>query len=373
MKYTVSESTPSASKLSSLTFSSEEELFRSIFECLDIAIVLVNSDGDILQANRAFYSLTQSHCNLLTSSFSLFDFLVPKAHKKVSELLTAALTETKQMAQMETCLVDAENAVHDICLSLSRVDGFCGFALTIRELSESKHAHAELKHRADDLENLFYLILHNLKSPAVSIQGFVKLLLEEGSSVSASEIRRYLQRIGKNAERMNVMLQDLVAFAKFSRNGLGKNKVPLPEVLESIRAECFFMIKEKGIDFRIPRHLPVISADFDGIFTVFYNLIENSIKYVGGTQEPVVEIGWEEKHRFILFWVKDNCPGVNEKYHEKIFDLFERAAAPKNIEGTGVGLAIVRRIVERHGGCVRFVSRPNAGTVVYFTLPKLML
>jgi len=187
------------------------------------------------------------------------------------------------------------------------------------------------------------------------------------------ELDHYLQRIQKNTERMNTMVHDILAFSKVSKKDYNFSELMLADIINSIFTEHYFRLKEKHIKLCIPSDLPSLIANKEGLTTVFENLLDNAIKYMGENENPVIEIGWENKKRFLVFWVKDNGVGLPKEYQSKVFNLFERGDIDKKrtIEGTGVGLAIVKKIVELHGGMVKLSSEPNRGTTVYFTLPVI--
>ncbi|MFQ5825518.1 MAG: ATP-binding protein, partial [bacterium] len=126
----------------------------------------------------------------------------------------------------------------------------------------------------------------------------------------------------------------------------------------------------RNIKLEIASDLPTVLANREDLITIYYNLFDNAIKYLGDNKNPKIEVGWEEQKNFYVFWVKDNGIGVSKEFQEKVFDLFHRGSASRKIEGTGVGLAIVKRIVERHRGVIRLSSDIGKGSTVYFTLPK---
>jgi two-component system sensor kinase FixL len=239
------------------------------------------------------------------------------------------------------------------------------------DITERRRAEEERRKRSEELENFVYLISHSLKTPIVSLQGFVSVLLSEYGDELAQQGRHYLDRIHKNAGQMSEMIQDLLKFSKVGRMTKPREEVKASDIIEEAIDELRFMLIEKGIKISVPSDLPYIYCDREGISTVFCNLIDNSIKYMGKTLNPQIEIGCQDKRRFHVFWIKDNGIGIDEKYHDKIFDLFQRLNDIKDVEGTGVGLAIVKRIIENHGGSVRISSEVGKGTTCYFTLPKL--
>jgi signal transduction histidine kinase len=124
-------------------------------------------------------------------------------------------------------------------------------------------------------------------------------------------------------------------------------------------------------EFALPPHLPRLVAEANGLKAVFENLFSNAMKYRRPETPLRVEVGWQEQPRFHAFWVRDNGMGMEPAFQQKAFNLFQRAPNGGKIAGTGVGLALVRRIIENHKGMIKLESKPGEGTSVYFTIPKL--
>jgi len=248
-----------------------------------------------------------------------------------------------------------------------RTVGYLGIA---KDMTEQRRAEREIRRKSEELENFVYLISHNLKAPIVSVQGFASLLMSEGDELDDAQRQRYLDRILKNVAHMQEMIHDLLEFSRIGRVERKEERVNLQELLESLVEEMRLQFMEKRIAVRLPADLPIVTGDRDGLQAIFSNLLSNAVKYIGNPEEPKIEVGWEDKGRFFVFWVRDNGIGIEPKYQEKVFDLFHRGGQGHEVEGTGVGLAIVKRIVENHGGAVQIVSERGVGTTVSFTLPQ---
>ncbi|MFQ5649036.1 MAG: ATP-binding protein [bacterium] len=342
--------------------------YEQVFKTLGIPSVVLSRSGEILHANPAFDRMVGLPANLEGAGDNFLDYLNPGEQSKLSKIL-ADLQGADGQRSVCLHLTSGQDKRWGAEVSLTvlpHTEEVLATILSNRDITQAKE---QLERKADDLQNLVYLICHNLKAPVVSILGFCKLLMEKVAA-QTEESGHYLERVQKNAARLNTMVHDVLEFSRFSRPIETSETVSLAEVLSDIRSEYFFLIKEKSIDFKIAEDLPLVYGDSEALHTLFSNLVDNAIKYAGEISKPVIEVGWENKPRFLVFWVKDNGVGLEVKYHEKVFDLFERAQAPSRIEGTGVGLAIVKRIVERDGGYVRFVSQPGKGSTVFFTLPK---
>ncbi len=226
----------------------------------------------------------------------------------------------------------------------------------------------------EDLENFVYVISHNLKTPVISIQGFANILEEEVGPSLEIEHRHFLERIRKNAAAMEKMVLALLEFSHLGRAPLKLERVNVIELAQNLVDEMRLLGQSGEAEFVLPRQAaepPILLADSAELKIVFENLIGNAVKYRRPEVSLRVEIGWEEQPRFCVFWVRDNGMGMESAFRAKAFDLFQRGPNVGQISGTGVGLAIVRRIVENHQGLVRLHSKFGEGTTIYFTLPKI--
>jgi len=346
-----------------------DSYFKTLFHNLQFPAAIVQPDGEIFYANSAFlksFDLAEK----LVIKRNLLDYISSSTRNRLVQLFeTEVLLRDARSTSILCDFIDGNHVPVDVRLSLKWVGEIGGILVIIEKENSSVNSTSNPKKKTEELENLFYIISHNLKSPIVSIQGFVKLLLEGSGEKFSPEERHFIERIQQNASRLNDMVQDVLQFSRLTQKTPHLELVSLSQVLNNIKVECFFRLKEKNISLKIARDLPQIEADSEDVTTVFHNLIDNAIKYIGETVDPEIEVGWEARPRFNAFWVSDNGPGVREKSRESLFKMFERAENTKKVEGAGVGLAIVKGIVEKYGGQVRFTSEFGRGTKVYFTLP----
>lgn len=355
--------------VSDLSLPLSNSYFKTLFNNLLFPAVILQPCGTIYYANCSFFKSFDLEKTRLMKS-SLLDYITSSTQDGLVRLLDEqTLLKDAKPASLSCGFIDGNQAIVDVELSLKWIEEIEGILVIIEKGKSFSEAASIQKKKTEELENLFYMISHNLKSPIVSIQGFVKLLLESSGERFSPEERHFIERIQKNASRLNEMVQDVLQFSRLSQKTPQLEIVSLTQVLNNIKVESFFRLKEKKISLKIAEDLPEIKADSEDISIVFQNLIDNAIKYIGDTREPEIEVGWEKRPRFYVFWVSDNGPGVREKSHDSLFNMFERADSTKEVEGTGVGLAIVKGIVEKYGGHVRLASVYGRGTKVYFTIP----
>jgi len=239
-----------------------------------------------------------------------------------------------------------------------------------RLYQQTRRTAEELSRANEELENFVFTVTHDLKSPIVSIQGFTSLVLEDYAEILDDEARQYLERVLKNVAQMERLIEDLLEFSRVGRLSRPYEKVSSKEIVDEVLSDYTYRIQEKGIEVHVADDLPEIVCDPDQINQVFTNLISNAVKYLGKRKNPRIEIGWRDAEDSVIFYVRDNGVGIPKEHQDKIFGLFHRVEARDEGEGTGIGLAIVRRIVETHGGRVWVESEPGQGATFYFSIPK---
>ena len=227
----------------------------------------------------------------------------------------------------------------------------------------------ELEQKNAELARFTYTVSHELRSPLITIQGFAGLIQEEVvSGGNPAELRNHVRRIIVAVDTLDALLSDLL---KLSRAGRSIN-MPEPLGFGEVAREAAHLfsrqVAARGVKIEIEPDLPVVCVDHARIREVLVNLIENAIKYSGTRSDPLIRIGVDRGSATPVFFVQDNGIGIESRYLERIFNLFEKLDA--TTEGTGVGLAIVKRIIEAHGGKIRAESEgPGKGTTFRFTLP----
>jgi len=232
----------------------------------------------------------------------------------------------------------------------------------------------ENRRRDEEQENFVYVVSHNLKTPLVSIQGFANILHEELGAHLNKEHRHFLERLRQNAALMEKMVLDLLEFSRLGRYPFTLEMINVSELVESVIEDMRLLGQLHNVEFIFsPKNFDELRlyADGDELKTVFENLLTNAVKYRRPGVPLRLEIGWDEQPRFHALWVRDNGIGMEENFRARAFELFQRGANAGQIQGTGIGLAIVRRIIENHKGLVRVDSKLGEGTAIYFTLPKL--
>lgn len=239
--------------------------------------------------------------------------------------------------------------------------------ISMNALLESHSQKLETINR--ELESFTYSVSHDLRAPLRSIYGYCEILKEDYAGSLDEEGNKALDIVIKNAGRMGQLIDDLLEFSRLGRKGMDKSIGNMQEVVENVSREI--ASQEKGRKIRLLIHpLEPVKADVQMMRQVWVNLVSNAVKYTRKTAEPVIEIGGKSDKDKITYFIKDNGVGFNMKYAGKLFEVFQRLHRADEFEGTGVGLALVKRIVKRHGGEIWAEASENKGATFYFTLPK---
>jgi signal transduction histidine kinase len=227
----------------------------------------------------------------------------------------------------------------------------------------------ELETRNAELERFTYTVSHDLRSPLVTIQGFLGYLRDAATSNNLTRFDQDMRRIANAVDRMQILLNELLELSRIGRIINPPEKIPLTTVVDETINLINAELEARQIRLVIQDNLPVVHGDHTRIIEIMQNLIGNAIKFMGDQMNPQIEIGTsglDEDGKVIIF-VRDNGVGIEPQYHERIFGLFNRL--DPEIEGTGVGLTLVKRIIEVHGGRIWVDSKAGAGTTFFFTLP----
>ncbi|HMK65321.1 MAG TPA: GAF domain-containing protein, partial [Thermodesulfobacteriota bacterium] len=221
-----------------------------------------------------------------------------------------------------------------------------------------------------ELEGFSYSISHDLRTPLRHLTGFVNLLKQNMDGEMDDKRRHYLDVIATSALKMGKLINDILSFSRMGRTNINQSHINLNNMVVEILKALSPESKEREIDWTIGA-LPEIYGDPAMIRIVFENLISNAVKYTRGRYQAEVEVGHlDEKSEEYIFYIKDNGAGFDMAYQGKLFNLFQRLHHEKDFEGTGLGLANVRRIISRHGGRVWAEGATDQGATFYFSLPK---
>ena len=336
------------------------------------AVFVADAERRIEWTNRAFTRLTG---------------LAPAEARgrSVDELLPVAETEPAAVAAIRAALdagqsydgelfgAHRDGARYWVHLLIDPVRDAAGrvtrFVGVQTDITARRQARLELQEKNAELERFIYLISHDLKSPLVTIKAFLGYLEQDLARADSDRIAQDMAYMRAAADRMGQLLEELLGLSRVGRVARPPVRVEFPALVEEALRLTAGGIAERGVTVGLDQTPVALVGDRDRLLEIWQNLIENSVKYMGGQAAPQIDIGAERRGWELVFFVRDNGMGVEPRYHEKVFGLFEKL--DPNSEGTGLGLALVKRIVELYRGKIWLESAgAGQGTCVRFTLPE---
>jgi signal transduction histidine kinase len=249
--------------------------------------------------------------------------------------------------------------------------------LSLHRESEILRLNQELSARAKDLEasnkeleSFSYSVSHDLRAPLRHVVGFSELLQKQASSLLDEKSRWYMQTILESAKRMGNLIDDLLSFSRIGQIETKKTLVNVEQLVNEVVADVEQEARGRDIVWKVEA-LPTCYGDRSMLRQVILNLVSNAVKFTSMRTRTEIEIGCTDVNQNeVEIFVRDNGAGFDMQYVHKLFGVFQRLHLPEQFEGTGIGLAIVQRIVLRHGGRVRAEGAPDKGATFYFSLPK---
>lgn len=240
---------------------------------------------------------------------------------------------------------------------------------SLRETSlQLENSNKELQRSNRELEDFAYIASHDLQEPLRKIQSFGNLLNEEYGNTLDKEGKMYLDRMLNASNRMRTLINDLLSYSRVATKTLPFKKVNLSIIIQEVITDLETKINETKATIRVDK-LPTIEADPMQIRQLFQNLLSNSLKFSRPEELPVITISSKSGKKHVSIHVQDNGIGIDPKYTYKIFTIFERLHGKNEYEGTGIGLAVVKKIIDRHNGSIHVESQPNKGTTFTIRLP----
>ena len=357
-----------------------EELYRSLVESTKDAIFMVDLDGRFLFVNKDLLSWFEVPLEeAIGRKFS--DFLSGEAEfmEKLNRVLETGEMEIYELESETTDMWFTRTLSPVKNPETGEITAVTVVSKTITELkqteenlrnakAELENVNKELEAKNTELDKFTYTVSHDLKSPLFTMRSFVEMLrmdLEENERESVENDLKYIE---SGAAKMSHLLDDTLELSRIGRVANPSEDVPFGELAQDALEQTAGGIKASGVEVAVADSFPAVHVDRMRMVEVLVNLITNSIKYMGAQPHPKIDIGHrEDDGRETVFFVQDNGMGVAPEEHEKVFGLFYKT--DKNSNGTGAGLAIVKRIIEVHEGRIWIESEKGKGCTMCFTLP----
>jgi len=229
---------------------------------------------------------------------------------------------------------------------------------------------AQLEAANKELEAFSYSVSHDLRAPIRGINGYTNILIEDYAEKLDANGINVLHSIIHNSRKMGQLIDDLLAFSKLGRKQVTVSRIDMTDLVNSVREELLFEAGESVPKFDITL-LPPAKGDQSLIKQVWINLISNAVKYSKYKSKTTIKIGASVNDDLVIYYIKDEGSGFDMQYYDKLFGVFQRLHSQEEFEGTGIGLAIVQKIVQRHNGTVWAESKLNEGACFYFSLPVI--
>lgn len=357
----------------------EEEIARqrqnlqALFYNSPDAIALCNVEKIIVDLNPQFFKMfgyTLEDCQ----GKHLNELIVPEEFNK-EYFENRALVLAGKAIQKETVRIDKNGKKFPVILkTIPITDSF--FYVMYSDITERKKAEEtiteqvkELEAKNAEMERFTYTVSHDLRSPLITVKGFAGLLMNDMTTGNHQNLEKDLQRIISAADKMDDLLRDLLELSRIGRMLNTFSRFSMTEMANEVAELLAGSLHEHGVALVIAPDMPVVSADRVRIREVLQNILENAIKFMGNQIQPKIEVGWENGIKEWLFLIRDNGIGIESRYHNSIFGLFNKL--DPNCEGTGIGLSLAKRIIEFHNGRIWVESAGSGqGSVFHFTLPK---
>ncbi|HEV7347051.1 ATP-binding protein [Telluribacter sp.] len=237
-----------------------------------------------------------------------------------------------------------------------------------RKANEIRRLNEQLKHAYEELDAFSYTISHDLRTPLTTLKSYTEILLEDFGEELDEEARQIIDRILRSADRMGLLIQNVLGYSRLSRSEINRQEIPMRPVIDTLLEDLRVAITTHQPSVQIGT-TPPLYGDPTMIGQIFANVISNAFKYSVSAKEPRIEINGKVEGEEVIYAVRDNGIGINMGQASKVFDLFKRLDNTGSIEGNGVGMAIAKRIVNRHNGRIWFQSKEGEGTIFYVALP----
>ncbi len=360
--------------------------FRFVIENAGQEIFLVSPEGRIRYANRAAAaSLGYTLEEMLTLDIGAIDPEAPPIFAAHFQTLKSGDVPSFEVVHIRKDGSRVPKEVKAVYLKMDDEEFVCGFAQDITQRKAAENAlislNAELEQRVaertreletanKELESFSYSVSHDLKAPLRGIDGYSQILLEDYGDRLEGEGKQFLQNIRRGVSQMHELIEDMLAYSRMERRAVEARNIDLRALTEAVVALCGESGAARSTEVQVKLEPMTICADRDGVSLVLRNLIENALKFAGGRADGLVTIDARLENDSVLIWVSDNGIGFDMKYHDRIFDIFQRLHRFEDFPGTGIGLALVKKAVTRMGGRVWAESAPGQGARFFVELPQ---
>jgi PAS domain S-box-containing protein len=347
------------------------DYLSAILDCSPEAVVAVDCTGFVTYVNPAIERLLDyAPADVLDKPISLL-----VRNSADLERIVSALGPGSDLRAQDVEVRRRDGSALTVSVSASPLrlrDGRrAGTVVTLRDVTERRRFEAELARKNAELEHYVHAVSHDLRSPLVALLGFSRLLRQDYGEVLGDTGRHFLDRVEQAGRTMETLIHDLLEVSRIGEAADRKTQVDPLKILLQLRGELKPRLEAQGIELLLPESPPLVLCDRTRLYQIFSNLIGNAVDHMGARPDAWVRVGVEEEEEHHHLVVSDNGAGIDPTHHERIFEIFQ-SLGPRSDgrRGTGVGLAIVKKIAETHGGRVWVESAPGAGAAFHVVLPR---
>ena len=352
-----------------------EALYRNLVENALVGICQMDVEGRILYANDALLSLLQ-HSKEEVVGCSFKEFLSCREQRVVLRHVLGGLRGGKGCSRTyEIQLIDGRGREVGLLVATSILrnseGGFGGTVTLVVDISARRALERMLQEKIQELEIFSYSVSHDLKAPLRALEFFSHLLMEECEESLDHKARDYLRRIRKASTQMAMLIDDLLQYSRVGRGGLRFQWIGMDSVVGEALDYLWEGVTGREASVEVQTPLPKVWGDMSTLTLLFINLLSNALKFSKPHKPPWVKVAWLEEEKYYHFMVSDRGIGMEPQHRERIFQVFQRLHTEEDFPGTGMGLAICKKVVDLHRGVIWVEPSPGEGSTFHFTLPKV--
>ncbi|MBK5277886.1 MAG: CHASE3 domain-containing protein [Bacteroidia bacterium] len=366
-----------ARKNAELELKNAADEIQDLYDNAPCGYFSVNSSITVSNSNQTLLGWLGYSLEEIVGKFKYEDFLSPESKAmflKSFEEDFARYKESGSVHDLEFDFKRKDGSLFPVIVSSVAVFGengeFIKSRSTVMNNTERKKVENKIKLLNHELEAFTYSVSHDLRAPLRSVVGYTNIIKEDYSTILDKEGHRVINVIMNNALRMGQLIDDLLDFSRMGRKELSKSNLNMIEIVQNVWRELVSQENGRKLELNIAP-LKMSTGDVSMIRQVWINLISNALKYSQKNPITKIEIGSFEENDQTCYYISDNGAGFDMQYVDKLFGVFQRLHKMSEFEGTGVGLALVKRIIQRHEGTVRAEGKLNEGAKFYFTLPHI--
>ncbi len=348
------------------TLQGADEAYRILIEQMIEGAVTLSPQGVILYANRRFADMVKRPLQKILGT-RMEHYIQPAD----CERFAAHVRQANSKSAREEFTLRAGDGIAPVQISASKAKMDPPVTiLVVTDLTEQKRIQQELNGALSELESFSHAVSHDLRAPLRAINSFGSIILDDYGEKLDEDGKRYIENVITSGRLMGRLIDELLAFTRLSHQDLRFSPVNMTAVAHAVAEEQKKTEPQRSVEVSVGELPPALASDIL-IRQVWTNLISNALKFSRGKPKTVIEIGAESVNGNNRYYVRDNGAGFDMRYVQKLFGIFQRLHLESEYEGTGIGLALVKRIIERHGGTVSAEGALGHGATFSFTLPPL--